>query len=323
MESLPERFVERLGEVVPAERYGEVLRLFGVDRPVFFRVNRLKVDSDEIVLDELRGDGLEVTEWGVVEAAYFVPFAQRDILTHHAAFGDGRIYIQNAASLLAAPLLGVGPGDTVLDLAAAPGGKTLHLAQLMRNEGTLAAVEPVRGRFHRLQANLERGGVTIAKCYPHDGRDVGRKTPGRFDRVMLDAPCSAEARMDPREPESFAFWHEKKIAESGRKQKMLLRSAIDACRVGGRVLYCTCTLAPEENELVVQHTLKRMGERVQLIELDMPEGLAKVVGGSGDVLPGLAEWKGKVLDERVRMTRRLLPTAWGTAFYFALFEKID
>ncbi|WP_350207780.1 RsmB/NOP family class I SAM-dependent RNA methyltransferase [Botrimarina sp.] len=205
------------------------------------------------------------------------------------------------------------PGEAVLDLAAAPGGKTLHLAARMRLEGELAAVEPVRDRFFKLQANLARCGAgEFVRTFSHDGRDVGRKTPDRFDAVLLDAPCSSEARFDPRRPQSFAYWGPRKLAESARKQKALLRSAVDAARPGGRVLYCTCSFAPEENELVVAHTLRRMAGRVELRPLGPALRCFRA---------GLVEWEGKTLPSELAHTVRVAPDRRMAGFYLALLEK--
>ena len=98
-----------------------------------------------------------------------------------------------------------------MDLAAAPGGKTLHMAALMQNKGRIAAVESVRSRFFRLRRNLEQFGVKIADTYLKDGAQVWRVRPEHFDRVLLDAPCSGEGRFTTTDPKSFAYWSEKKI----------------------------------------------------------------------------------------------------------------
>lgn len=94
----------------------------------------------------------------------------------------------------------------MLDLAAAPGGKTLQMAAMMQDRGRIAAVEAVRTRMFKLQANLRRHGPTIVKTYLTDGRTVGRKTPERFDRVLLDSPCSSEARFQRADPGSWRHW---------------------------------------------------------------------------------------------------------------------
>ena len=112
----------------------------------------------------------------------------REAITRHEGARDGWLYPMNPSSLLAVEALAPRPGEEVLDLAAAPGGKTVLLAARMRNSGRIAAVEPVKGRFHRLRANLARCGVSNAQLYLADGRTIGRKVPERFDRVLLRCP---------------------------------------------------------------------------------------------------------------------------------------
>jgi len=187
-------------------------------------------------------------------------------LTHHPAAERGEIYFQNPSSYFAVWVLQPQADEEVLDMAAAPGGKTIAMAAAMGNTGRIAAVEPVRGRFHRLQANLQRCGVTNTKLYQKDGRGLGRVVPERFDRVLLDAPCSSEARMRWSQPASFSHWTQRKVKEAQRKQKSLLRAAYAALKPGGILVYCTCSLGIEENEAVVAHLLKRTDARLCLID---------------------------------------------------------
>ena len=175
---------------------------------------------------------------------------------------SGRVYIQNPSSLLAVRVLDPQPDEEVLDLAAAPGGKTVAMAVAMENTGRIAAVEPVKGRFHRLRANVARCGVTNVAFYQRDGRGVGRVVPERFDRVLLDAPCSSQARMRWDNPASYAHWTRRKVREATRKQKGLIMSGYAALKPGGHMVYCTCSFAPEENELIVDHLLRRTDARL-------------------------------------------------------------
>ena len=236
-------------------------------------------------------------------------------LPREVAAERGEIYLQNPSSVLAADLLGVQANDEVLDLAAAPGGKTIRLAAAMGNGGRIAAVEPVRGRFHRLKANLERCGVTNTELYMKDGRGIGRTVPERFDRVLLDAPCSSEARMRWDDPSTYGHWRLKKVKEAQRKQKSLLRSGYAALKPGGRLVYCTCSLSVEENELVVAHLLKRTDARIAPLDV-----------GTGAELPvnrlaGLTAWSGKALAETLAGTLRIVPQPPWDGFYIAAIEK--
>lgn len=307
-----ELFERRLAEVL-GDHAPTALQALRQDRRVAVWANPLR-GAGRTVVEELAAVGLQGAGVPWLEQATTVGPGDRKTLTRSQAVESGRLYVQSLSSMLAPRLLAPQPGQHVLDLCAAPGGKTLHLAAHMGLHGALAAVEAVRTRFFKLKQNLERGGAgEFVRLYFADGRDVGRKTPGRFDLVLLDAPCSSEARIDLREPDPLGFWSERKIAESARKQNALLRSAFDALRPGGRVLYCTCTFAPEENECVVSHLLRRVKGKVEVAPMSLP---------IANQTPGLAEWRGKALGESMRLTTRVLPTESMSGFYLALLEKV-
>ena len=231
--------------------------------------------------------------------------------TTSPAANEGKVYIQNPSSILAVRVLEPQPGEEVLDLAAAPGGKTIAMAKAMDNRGRIAAVEPVRGRFHRLRANLQRCGVEIAELYLRDGRGVGRAVPNRFDRVLLDAPCSSQARMRWNEPATYTHWTRRKVKEAGRKQKSLLQSAYAALKPGGRMLYCTCSFAPEENEVAVASLLKRSD--AELVEI---AGVLPCM-----TRPGLTVWRGRALDDRLALSVRIVPDEVWDGFYLAAITR--
>lgn len=224
---------------------------------------------------------------------------------------DGRLYLLNPSSMLAVLALAPEPEEELLDLAAAPGGKTLLMAAAMRNTGRIAAVEPVKGRFHRMRANLDRCGVTNVAYYAADGRAVGRKVPGRFHAVLLDAPCSSEARIRLDDPQTFAHWKPRKIKEAARKQRGLLRSAFAALKVGGRLVYSTCSFAPEENEANLAYLLSRE-PGAEVVPLGIDESRLS---------NALLEWRGHQFDAQVGHARRVLPDHLWDGFFLAKVVK--
>jgi NOL1/NOP2/sun family putative RNA methylase len=309
----PADFLARLREIIPPQYLAQCLASFGSRSWLSFRVNTLKVTPQELE-QELHALGIPFRHVAWLREAYLVGSEKREVLVNSAAFLTGRLYIQDLSSMLAVHLLDPQEGDEILDLAAAPGGKTSHMAARMNNRGRIAAVEVIPQRLYKLVANLKRLGVTIVQTYLTDGRNVGRKTPNRFDRVLLDAPCSSEARFDPHDPASWSHWSLRKIAECARKQKGLLFSALEAVRPGGVVLYCTCSFAPEENEGVIDHVLQQWGDSVSVepTEIALP-----------NVVPGLTVWQGREFDSSLRFARRILPTDEMQGFFLCRLRKND
>ncbi|MEM9161336.1 MAG: RsmB/NOP family class I SAM-dependent RNA methyltransferase, partial [Verrucomicrobiota bacterium] len=268
----PEAFLERLKLILSEGDFASVCSQLGRRERTIFRINPLKADLGR-VKNELDEAGIEFVsvDAGLLEC-FEVSGKKRRELTETKAFYEGAIFIQNPSSQLAAVVLQPEPGEEVLDLAAAPGGKTIHLAGLMRNEGFMTAVEVIKGRFYKLKGNLERCGATMVDSQMMDGRAAGKRWPGRFDRVLLDAPCSSEARFKKGDAKSWEHWSPRKIKETSRKQKRLILAAFDALKPGGTLLYSTCSFAPEENEGIVQSLIKRVGDAVEVlpIPLDLP-----------------------------------------------------
>ncbi len=309
--SLPEAFTERLEKIVPHERFAAVLKTFDAPKQVTFRVNTLKSTPSELEAELSQGGiAFERVEW--MEGVYRIAPEDKLRLTQTEAFYGGRLYIQNLSSMIAPVLLAPRPEETVLDLAAAPGGKTLILAGMMQNTGWLSAVEPSRERFFRLCDNLKQQGVTNAHTYMTDGRSVGKKCPEMFDRILLDAPCSSEARFKTYDEKSTSFWSVHKVKETSKLQRRLLLSAFDALKPGGKLLYSTCSFSPEENESPLQHLLERHGERLKTLPLILP---------FDNVQKPLERWGKEVYDERIQNAVRILPTDTIDGFFICLLEK--
>ncbi len=305
--------MDRLRRILPADRVDDCLETFKRQIPGTFRVNVLTGSIDG-VLDELVTDGFEVATMSWPEGGYVVPGGQRSALTRCAACVEGRIYVQNPSSMIPPVLLDPQADDWVLDLAAAPGGKTTHLAALMANAGRISAVESVRSRFHRMRANLERNGVNNTQTYLKDGTKVWRQCPEQFDRVLLDAPCSSEGRFHALDPAGHAYWSEKKIREMNRKQRRLLYSAVRCLKPGGILVYSTCTFAPEENEAVIHRALEQFGTALEVEEIALP-------GGVQNVSAGLRRWHKAEFDPRVERGVRILPDGIMEAFFVTVLRK--
>ncbi len=311
---LPIEFETRFKQLCPTHLLEPALASFRSNKSVSFRINGLRADLTQYP-NRLESLGIPCSpvDWLGQQGirAYIAAPEARQFISHSALAEQGTIYMQSLSSMLAPLYLEPSSSDWVLDLAAAPGGKTSLVADLMNNKGQISAVEPVKDRFFRMQANLRRLGVQNAKLFLKDGRAVGTLKPDTFDRVLLDAPCSSESRMNVFDEASTFHWSPRKVKECARKQKRLILSGFDALKPGGVMLYCTCSFAPEENEAVVNHLLhKRQNAQVAMLQQVMPNCSA-----------GLTAWQGKQLDEKCGLTQRIWPNEEIDGFFLAKIKK--
>lgn len=305
--AFPPEFLERAHAVLPESVHDEFHRALIGPRPVWARINTLRV-SVEAAREALTELDPSPGPWP--EAIGFRPEQRAEVL-RHPLVEAGALYLQSLSSQSAALALDPQPGEEIVDLCAAPGSKTSHLAALM-GEGTLVANEVSKGRSYKLRAVLHGLGVL-----DRDGLDVRVRTGDGvrfrghvdcFDRVLVDAPCSGDGRFHVDDPASFAGWSLKKVKGCSSKQKALLHAALDATRPGGVVVYSTCTLAPEEDEAVLARALKRYPHvRLEPLPVDLP-----------GALPALSEWNGKALPASIpEHARRLAPGPRWDGFFLA------
>lgn len=221
------------------------------------RINTLKITEKDLKL-RLKKEGVKLTK--IEDLKYGYTFEAKFSLGSTPEYLQGYYYLQEKASQIVAEKLNPQPGEIVLDMAAAPGSKTTHMAQLMENKGTIVALDNNTHRLHSLRNNLERCGVTNTILYNKDARYV-TDFRQKFDKVLLDAPCSGNFCIDKN-------WFEKRTLEdiknNGKTQKQLLRAAEMVLKEGGTMIYSTCSLEPEEDENVVEWALEELD--LELIE---------------------------------------------------------
>lgn len=308
---LPAEFLERLRRIIPSSQFDAVANTFAEPKPTTFRVNTLNAATAN-VRAELESQGFRLKGVSWYPDAFVMEAGRLRELQDTAAYQEGRLYVQSLSSMLPPLVLAPQPGEDVLDLAAAPGSKTTQMACLMRGEGRLVAVDNNRVRFYKLRANLALQAARNVEPLLRAGEAVGRMFPDRFDRVLVDAPCSAEGRFDVREPASYRYWRPGKIHEMVRTQRRLLAAGLAALRPGGLLVYSTCTFAPEENEGVVDRALASLGDTVRLEPVELP---------GVPVQPGLSRWEGASFQPAVRATARVLPGAQMDGFFIARLRK--
>lgn len=258
-------------------------------------------------------DGLARAGAGPVELGW-LPGAFR--LDPRAAAGTtleflvGLCHLQEEASLLPPLLLDPRPGERVLDLCAAPGGKTAQIAAAMEDRGTLVANDRDTVRMIPLRRTIQRLGLTSVVTTACDGANYP-PAAGLFDRVLVDAPCSCEGT-SRKSPEVLAKSGRASALAISGVQRALLRKAVLLARPGGRIVYSTCTYAPEENERVVASILAEGSVRV--VPVGGVPGFATV--------PGVSEWEGEPLDPSLAGCLRVWPHHNDTGgFFVAVLEK--
>ena len=223
----------------------------------------------------------------------------------------GLAHAQEEVSQLPVTLLDLRPGQRVLDLCAAPGGKTAQIALALGNRGTLLANDFSPERLSALQGNLDRLGVINCSSTWCDGGNYPAAA-GPFDRILVDAPCSSEGTLRRNRGLAFRIGTERN-ARMAARQRALLRKAVQLCRPGGRIVYSTCTFAPEENELIVAEVLEASAGRLALLPVTM-QGLV--------TSPGVTRWQGRELDASLAHCLRVWPHRNDTGgFFVAVLEK--
>lgn len=327
--ALPEKFIERTEEIMGPALFREVEKTF-IDKPTTFRVNTLKATREEI-MRELQEHAYKVTQAPWYKDAFILQNKSKRELTELAMYTDGKIYIQSLASMVPPLVMNPLPGERILDLTAAPGSKTSQIAALMEKKGELIANELNKVRFFRLKHNMETLGV-VEDTAPEmtsgeatqketswtftlrmeDGSFLTQEYPEYFDKILVDAPCSGEARFIDGVPKTYGFWNEKKIKRLAYRQQKLLFAAWSALKPGGTLVYSTCTMAPEENEMRIDKLLERLGDEA-IVESIHLEGLKH--------MKPVLEWKKRILNPEVAKTLRIIPTKEIEGFYIAHITK--
>lgn len=257
--SLPYWIVERWSERFDFEELCRLGFWFNTPSPLSLRVNRLRTDRDALLA--------KFAEAGIVARAGDLPTSIRldspTRIDQLPGFAEGEFVVQDESAQQAAELLAPNPGQTVLDLCAAPGTKTTHLAELMRNEGRLIATDSSESRLKLVPQNAERLGLSIIETavVTLEGADI---PAGPFEAILIDAPCSNTGVLGKR-PDARWRIQPEDLEELSRIQLLLLLAAADRLKPGGRIVYSTCSIEPDENTSVVEAAC-HFRPKLQIIE---------------------------------------------------------
>ncbi|AYU81199.1 nucleolar protein, putative [Leishmania donovani] len=303
-----EFLMDSILQLFPPAEAVDFLEAMEKTRPTTIRVNTLKAKRRDLVQALVkRGMNVEPLEkWSKVGLQVFesnVPIAGT------IEYLAGHYMLQAAASFLPVMALAPQENERVLDMSAAPGGKTTYIAQLMKNTGVLFANDVSEPRCKSLNANLQRLGVTNCIVTNYDGTGYER-VMRNFDRVLLDAPCSGTGIISRDKSIKTSKQHED-IQRASQLQRALLLSAIDACKIGGYVVYSTCSFLVEEDEAIVDFALRRRD--VQVVEMGLPFGR-----------PGFTKYRHHRYHDSLEFSRRYFPHVHNMdGFFICKLKKLS
>ncbi len=262
--------------------------------PRAIRINTIKASKPEVEkrLQELKVPYRPVpfNDLGLIIEDDHVPLSQT------IDFFLGKFYYQGVSSQIPALILNPQPGEKVLDMTASPGSKSTQIAALMNNTGFLVLNDVSMKRLQALNTNIQKVGAVNYAVYRQPGERIGNVLPEYFDKVLLDAPCTALGIMHSH-PEVYSWWTYRRMQKIVEKQRQLLISAYKALKVGGEMVYSTCSIAPEENEMLIQFMLDHYP--LEILEVD--------AHWHEKFLPGLTEYEGKKFTPEMERAIRVLP----------------
>jgi len=287
------------------EQFEKIIR---TETPDSIRCNTIKISPEKLKAR------LEKKGWKINQP--FKEFPEVMIIENKFYQGElgkskehllGYYYVQDISSMLSLFALQPRAGELFLDLCASPGSKTTQAATMMENSGTIIANDNNLGRIRILASNLERCGVSNTIVTKMDGaflcQKLLKKSKIKFDKILVDAPCSGEGTLR-KSPKTLLIWNEKFIKNLAGIQKKLVAEAIKILKVGGQLVYSTCTHAPEENEFIVDFLIETFDVKIE--EVNLPLKLRE----------GVCEWQGKKLSREVCKSRRLYPHDNNTEGFF-------
>jgi len=298
---VPDWLWARLGEVYGDEGRAALTRAWQAPAPFDLRVNPLKAKREEAV-DALRGEGLDVAPTPYAPLGMRV--RGRPSLARHPWLADGRLEVQDEGSQLVAHLVAPRRSDMVVDFCAGAGGKTLALGALMRSHGRVYAFDVDSRRLARLTPRLTRSGLSNVhpQVLAHERDPKVKRLAGKIDRVLVDAPCTGFGTLR-RNPDLKWRQTPEDVAELTAKQARILAAAATLLKPGGRLVYATCSVLPEENDAIVDGFL---GAHAQFREVPVAGELARL---------------GIPLDTGARL--RVLPHLHGCDGFFAsIIERV-
>ena len=262
-ESLKEMLIQQYGEDVSKQ----IIDGYSKQRLVTLRINTIK-SNKEIIKQKLQEVGIETQDVSWYQDALIIKNVREDEIKKLDMYENGEIYLQSLSSMLPPLILEPKVGENILDMAAAPGGKTTQIAAITANKAFITACEKNKIRAERLKYNLQKQGVGCVNVMLEDARKLSDFFS--FDKILLDAPCSGSGTMCVFDTN----FNKQLIDRSSKTQEELLRKALKILKSGGELIYSTCSILAQENEKVLKKVVQNTN--AQIIPIKSIEGVPQL-----------------------------------------------
>ena len=303
---LPQDFVENLYNMFSPGVVDNIFRGIAEKRLTTLRVNTLKYDIQSL-MRYFKEVNIKFERVLWYPDALVIKNANEKDIQKLEIYQKGYIYLQSLSSMVPPLVLNPKPGEKVLDLTAAPGSKTTQMAALMNGKGNILANELDKLRCERLKYNVEAQDADIVEVVNGRGEKIGEQYNEEFDTVLLDTPCSGEVRFTIYNVQSYKTWSTRTVNELTKVQRKLFKSAYEALKPNGTLVYSTCTLNKEENEYILDWALKNFD--VKLVDTNIE---------IRDAIPAFNDG----LEKSINQAIRILPSKQMEGFFVAKFVKI-
>lgn len=296
---LPKFLIEELNKQYGEELSKKILNGYMESRIVSLRVNTLKSTLDK-VCKELNKNNIEFERVSWSDAALVITNCTEEKLQKLSIYENGEIYLQSLSSMLPPVILNPKENTDILDMTAAPGGKTTQIAMLTNNNANITACEMNNIRIEKLKYNIEKQGATSVVVIGADSRNLNDYF--KFDQILLDAPCSGSGTIDLNDERTYRNFTEKLVEKSTKSQYALLKKALKILKPGQKMIYSTCSILAKENEDIVNKALK--GANAEIVPID--------IKGIEDI---------PMLPTKIKGTLCVCPSKYYEGFFVAKIKK--
>lgn len=298
MEKLPDFLIEKLHKDYTEEQVNKIIDGYKKEKRLTFRVNTIKTTVEAIEKELIKNEiEFEKVKWSK-EAFVILNKAEKEI-QELEMYKNGKIYLQSLSSMLPPIVLNPMPKNDILDMTAAPGGKTTQIAALSNNEANITACEINKIRAERLKYNLDKQGASSVFIMLKDARNIDDFFS--FDQILLDSPCSGSGTINIKDNNLHEYFTTKLVEKSKKLQIALIKKAIKILKSGKEMVYSTCSILKEENEDIIRKVLNE-GIEIVPIEFDGKETLPQ-------------------LSTTIKGTLCICPTKYYEGFFIAKLRK--